>query len=270
MMHNDCQPKIEGRSGDLRGARRRRAARPASRRRCCRWRSATSCSDASLQSHRSQSRTTAATPRTTLELPFELRQKSRLQRGCDAARKWRHAAARQVCCAAATCLAPTTGDRACGRRAASRLLHVDCGLDHWRLRARRITSATGTCRCRSATAACASQRTTCSSRCCEGLARGRRTIDAPFEPEAGAYGGGTRTATMSSRPRPRSASSVDRSASRPACRHTATMSPSTSRPRRRPATPRAARVAARQPGAAGRRVQLFAGAGSGDRRRSCR
>ena len=32
-----------GRSGNLRGARRRRAARPASRRRCCRWRSAIFC-----------------------------------------------------------------------------------------------------------------------------------------------------------------------------------------------------------------------------------
>ena len=46
MMHNDCTAADRGRPADLRGARRRRAADLRAGRQCCRWRSATSCSEA--------------------------------------------------------------------------------------------------------------------------------------------------------------------------------------------------------------------------------
>ena len=45
MVHNGATPEDRGRCGNLRGARRRRAARPARPPRCCRWRSVIFCSE---------------------------------------------------------------------------------------------------------------------------------------------------------------------------------------------------------------------------------
>ena len=49
------------------------------------------------------------------------------------------------------------------------------------------TSATATCRWRSAKVICGSRPTTCSSRCWKASAPGVTAIEAPFEPESGAY-----------------------------------------------------------------------------------
>ena len=63
MMHNDCTAADRGRPADLRSARRRRAADLRAGDACCRWRSATSCSDASNGTQRCSSSKRSSTRR---------------------------------------------------------------------------------------------------------------------------------------------------------------------------------------------------------------
>ena len=109
MMHNDAHAEDRGRSRDLRGARRRRAARLRAGRACCPWRSAISCSD-DRRCSRSLASGRASQADGRAVLPFELRQKSRparaLENGEDGGARPRRAAR---CCAAATAARATDG-----------------------------------------------------------------------------------------------------------------------------------------------------------------
>ena len=104
MIHNGATPDDRGRSRDLRGARRRRAADLRAGRRCCRWRSAISCSDGSDRvaidavMHRGRTAGRRGRRSTSVVLDFDDRHRRRIvltgERGTDVPA--RPAAARRV------------------------------------------------------------------------------------------------------------------------------------------------------------------------------
>ena len=155
-----------GRSGDLRGARRRRAAHV---------RAGDGAADGaallSLLMIEITSRLRSLAPRpqrggagAPASCPSSCARRAACARSSSRARRWRFRCRAARCCAAATCSSPPTaawsrwsrGPSACCTWNATR---------RRRSRARPITSATATSRCRWVTAGCGSRPTTCSSRC---------------------------------------------------------------------------------------------------------
>ena len=133
-------------------------------------------------------------PRDRLELPFELRQKSRLRTRARRAAKKRGSCCRAAkSCAAATCSLAEGRARGRSRRAAGALLHVECDTPHALARAayhlgnRHVPVEVGEGYLRLAADHVLEQMLT-------GLGARVTAIEAPFEPEAGAYAGPQRTA----------------------------------------------------------------------------
>ena len=182
MIHNDCAAEDRGRPADLRGARRRRAADLRAGDACCRWRSAISCSESrQMQPMAKMLRFTEAMHhgqargrrRDLLTLAVRSSASAagcaiaRLDDGREAAL---HPAARDA--AARRRPAAVADDGEVGRvvRAADETLsRVQRRVTPSRSRAPPTTSATGTCRCRSAPAGCATSTITCSTTCCAEL-----------------------------------------------------------------------------------------------------
>ena len=196
MIHNDATAEDRGRPGDLRGARRRRAADVRAGERCCRWRSAISCSDRASRclTHPRAPQAPHATQRVPtcrpLVLPFELRQKSRLRTRARARRGVGLMLAAAPCCAAATSCAPTT-DASCAWCAADEALSRSRCARRRDARALRLPprqpAHAGR---RSATAALRITADHVLDDMVRGLGASVAPMRAPFEPEAGAYAGG--------------------------------------------------------------------------------
>ena len=259
MVHNDYLPTIEvdpetyevRADGELLDLRAGDA--------CCRWRSATSCSD---DRDHAPARSLARRPQRggagrALALPFELRQKSRLRAQLDSGEEVALLLPRGAVLRGGDLLLAADGRVVEVVARPERLLHVDATRRR-RSRAPPTTSATATCRWRSAPAGCASRPTTCSSRCCAGWARASTPVEAPFEPEAGAYArpcarrhDARARSTITARASTSTAARRDASPARPMMHARATAA-------RAPA-------AAREPRAAGRRLQLLAGPRGGGR-----
>ena len=195
-------------------------------------------------------------------LPFELRQKSRLRATLVERRGVGAVPARAARCCATATAARRRRPRRARRRAADENAASTCAArTPTRSRAPPTTSATATCRCRSARAGCASPPTTCSATCCAGL------------------GATVTRATRRSSPRP---ARTRRAITRIRATRSTPASSTTSRRATRMPDDRIARdadaadahalaarapAAAREPGAADRRVQLLAGTRVGRRRR---
>ena len=161
MVHNDYLPEMSVRPGNLRGARRRRATR--------------------VRAGEGLADGTEVLPILKLTLPFEPDRRAACARRSTTARRWRSSCRAAGCCAAATASPRPTG--------ASRDRGGAGEIAPYRVRgslASPTTSATATYRSRSGRAFCASPKTMC-SRDGAGSARVLR-IEAPFEPESGAYG----------------------------------------------------------------------------------
>jgi hypothetical protein len=165
MVHNDLQPKIEVDSGNLRSARRRRAARLRAGEGAADGAALFSVLMIEIKSKLKIPRSAYALQvKGTLRLPFEQRQKSRLHAKLSSGEEVALMLPRGEILRGGDLVTASDGRIIEVIAEVEKLAHVDAS-SRRRSAARRITSATATCRSKSATATSGSQSTECSRKC---------------------------------------------------------------------------------------------------------
>ena len=178
-----------GRSGDLRGARRRRAAHLRRRPRCCRWRSATSCSDHETRIRGQGGGRLAGERR---DRPRRARRRRPLPPAHAADRRARHdlparpARSRRRCATATGSCSRTA--RSCGSTASRSRWSRSPPPARRRSRASPGTSATATPTSQIVGDRLRIRRDHVLEDMLRGLGATLTEIEAPFDPEGGAYG----------------------------------------------------------------------------------